>query len=79
MLILAAALAGCQLNKPDSKVEYRTVTPDPQRNTELAGQHNARAVELLKAALAADLFFGPASGGGIRTYDPRVMISPLKR
>ncbi len=65
------ALAGC--TRPEVRVrEYRTVADDPRRDTETARAETARAVRLidagklaeaeeaLKAALAADLFHGPA-------------------
>jgi Flp pilus assembly protein TadD len=61
---------GCQGSPGLSS--YSTVPPDPQRNTDLARQCNARGVALirqgnldeaqkvLKQAVEADLFFGPA-------------------
>lgn len=68
----AAFLGGCQRRTADRFAPYETLTRDPRRDTEAARQHNARAVEMiergkledaekeLKAALSADLFFGPA-------------------
>lgn len=75
LLLLAAAvmLTGCGWEMPSQKPPaYRTTAGDPRRDTELAGMLNARAVQLisqgclaeaevvLKDALAADLFHGPA-------------------
>ncbi|HOF17631.1 MAG TPA: tetratricopeptide repeat protein [Phycisphaerae bacterium] len=66
------SLAGCQWGKSPETAGYQTVAADPHRDTAAAQKLNAEAVKLiqdhhiddaekrLKAALAADLFFGPA-------------------
>ena len=72
VLAVLATASGCA-RKPTSPLDaYQTMGRDPRRDTQAARQHNARAVKLLqdgkltaaevelKAALAADLFFGPA-------------------
>ncbi len=71
-VLLNLAAAGCQMRKPQKPAEYETIAIDPRRNTQAAQQQNAKAVLLikegkleeaekeLKAALAADMFFGPA-------------------
>lgn len=74
-LILTALLissVGCNLNQAKNKSKYETVASDPTRNTQLAKNINAIAVELLeqgnfedaevqlKDALVADVMFGPA-------------------
>lgn len=74
ILALAATMifAGCQPAKPQAAGEYRTRADDPRRDSSAAGDHNAEGVHHLekgrldeaeknfKAALAADMFFGPA-------------------
>jgi Tfp pilus assembly protein PilF len=74
MLLVAVltALGGCQMEGQIDPSRYATVHPDPRRDTQRAAELNAKAVALLKdghlaqaekelqAALAADLFFGPA-------------------
>ena len=71
ILTLLAAM-GCQWRGAGRLDEYETLGADPRRNTQAARRHNAEAVKLLrggrleqaerklKAALAADLFFGAA-------------------
>jgi len=66
------AVGGCQLRKADDLARYETVPADPSRDTEKARALTAKAVAMLKdgqlepaeaelkAALAADLFHGPA-------------------
>ncbi len=63
---------GCQLQQPERSKGYETLMNAPNRDTDTARQYNSDAVRLLKndrieeaenelkAALAADLFFGPA-------------------
>jgi len=63
---------GCHWNRTPQPGEYRTMATDPRRDTEAARRYNSEAVALiekgqielaekkLKAALAADLFLGPA-------------------
>lgn len=72
ILILVAATGGCKRAQSRKPGEYMTVAKDARRDTDGARRHNARAVALidegkldeaeteLKAALEADLFFGPA-------------------
>ena len=73
MLLLASwSLLGCQTPPPPAPGGYQTVAQDPARDTDQARQENAAGIECLKegqwdkaqehlkAALAADLFFGPA-------------------
>ncbi len=72
LIIAVVAMAGCQSQSVESAVNYETVTADPGRDTETARRLNSEALtlmdqdqldqasELLKAALAADVFFGPA-------------------
>ncbi len=65
--------AGCQKPEPPAaSQEYQTVAVDPQRDTDAARRFNAAGVAMLKdsqldaaetefkAALKADMFFGPA-------------------
>jgi len=71
MILLLAAI-GCQGKPPAPAGGYMTRAEDPRRDTRTARKHNAKALELiaksdlaaaeveLKAALGADLFFGPA-------------------
>lgn len=73
-LPLVAVLFGCGYEpiEPAPSRPYRTVAEDPRRNIDLARAENARAVDLvgqenfdaaenaLKAALEADVFYGPA-------------------
>ena len=70
--VLILTMAGCQKQEVAVEPEYQPVAVDPLRDTDTARRHNAAAVELLetdkleeaeaelKAALAADMFFGPA-------------------
>lgn len=70
MILLSAV--GCQRRRDLRLQDYETLANDPRRNTQAAREHNARAVEFLKdnqleqadkelkAAMAMDLFFGPA-------------------
>ena len=73
LLLLALATTGCaKPAHPETAENYKTVTADPRRNTELASQLNAKGLEELherdyakaekffKEALQADMFFGPA-------------------
>ena len=73
VLIVSSALpVGCAPRQAVGQQEYQTVAADPRRDTQTARQHNAAAVERiragdldaaeaeLKAALAADMFYGPA-------------------
>lgn len=73
LLTAAVLLSGCGWTAMSAdQTEYRTTAGDPRRDTELAGMLNARAVQLitqgclaeaeavLKDALSADLFHGPA-------------------
>jgi len=72
MMIPLAAACGCRSSQGGLGDDYMTVAADPRRDTEAARRHNARAVGLigdeklddaereLKAAMGADLFFGPA-------------------
>jgi len=74
VLAIAPLLAGCQWHRSTgpTAASYETLPKDPHRDTEAARQHYAKGVQLLKdgqldqaekafqAALAADLFFGPA-------------------
>jgi Tfp pilus assembly protein PilF len=81
-LILTAT--GCQWHKQDHPAIYRTLALDPNRDTDAARRHNANAIQFLKdsqpelaeaefkAALAADLFFGPAHNNlGTLYYEQR--------
>lgn len=79
-LLLAAS--GCSTSPPSTQPsgEYRTVTLDPRRNTEAA--HNAnqagldhldkgqidKAIQAFKAALTADVTFGPAHNNLGKVY-----------
>ncbi len=70
--IASGALIGCQSESVRSAANYETVVADPDRDTETARRLNSEAltlmdkdqldiaVGLLKSALAADVFFGPA-------------------
>ena len=71
--ILILVAVGCNNNGNNIQTpDYKTVAADPQRDTPKAQVHNASAAKLLacdelqeaekelKAALKADLFFGPA-------------------
>lgn len=72
ILLIAGLMAGCQLNNGPSGRGYQTTGADPSRDTETARIRTAAASKLIKsgrleeaerelrAALAADLFFGPA-------------------
>jgi Tfp pilus assembly protein PilF len=72
-VLLAAGAAGCQWNREAmSPPGYATVAHDPRRDTTAAQEYSARGVERVRAgdmvgaekefraALAADVFFGPA-------------------
>ena len=68
---LGTIMVGCQ-NKQSLKSDYQTVAQDPTRDTPAAAELNCQARKLLdecnldqaeqtlKAALRADLFYGPA-------------------
>lgn len=87
LLILLATLGGCQEpNKPTTQPSpYETIGRDPQRDSTLAGQMNAKATDLIKKcqynqaekeltkALTADMFFGPAHNnlGLVRYYQKK--------
>ncbi len=71
-LVVGLALT-CGCRRQDTRpAEYQTLAQDPNRDTQTARQQNGRALEAmekgdldeaektLKAALAADLFYGPA-------------------
>ncbi len=70
--MLAVAVGGCRSGLDPSDPCYQTVASDPQRDTELARTRNHQAKSLLadgkieqaekvlKQALRADMFFGPA-------------------
>ncbi len=70
--IAGGVLIGCQSESVRSGANYETVVADPDRDTETARRLNSealtlmdkdqldKAVGLLKSALAADVFFGPA-------------------
>ena len=70
--ILFGAMVGCQTDRAASSAGYTTVAKDPRRDTDAARRHNARGIEHLqagrldaaekelRAALEADVFFGPA-------------------
>ena len=70
--LAACLLAGCNFSGRKRRQPYETVTVDPNRDTETARRENARGKALLKAgkpaeaekafkaALTADLFYGPA-------------------
>jgi len=72
MAMLIVAFTGCRKATLPQGRDYQTIRPDPNRDTQEARRRNAAAVQLLsegqlepaekelKAALAADLFFGPA-------------------
>ena len=75
VLLALAALVGCVGRTPaaaEPTGDYATVSADPRRDTEAARQHDARGLQLLcsgeldraelafKAALDADVMFGPA-------------------
>ncbi len=72
LIIASGALAGCQSQSIEPETNYETVTAEPGRDTETARRLNSEALalmdqdrldqaaELLKTALAADVFFGPA-------------------
>jgi len=72
LMLIPLAACGCRASRSGPTDDYMTVAGDPRRDTETARRHNARAVGLigddklddaereLKAALRADLFFGPA-------------------
>jgi Flp pilus assembly protein TadD len=72
MAALALFAAGCRSAGPTAGSDYVTIAEDPRRDTQAARLRNARAARLieegkldeaekhLRAALAADLFFGPA-------------------
>jgi len=72
LMLVSLAACGCRASRGGPGDDYMTVAADPRRDTETARRHNARAVGLigddeldeaereLKAALKADLFFGPA-------------------
>ncbi|MBE3068811.1 MAG: tetratricopeptide repeat protein, partial [Planctomycetes bacterium] len=82
LVLAAACAAGCRSQAPRS-VEYQTLAQDPNRDTETARRENGRALALieqgqleeaekaLKAALAADLFFGPAHNNLAVVYQKR--------
>ena len=71
-MTLAVFLLGCSFGREEAAPKYQTVAVDPRRNTEEAKRMNGQAVqdieagkldaaeEKLKAALDADIFFGPA-------------------
>lgn len=72
---------GCAPHKPGATTrEYRTVAGDPERDAEVARRENDRCVGFLKekkwgaaeaagkAALAADLMFGPAHNNLGKAY-----------
>jgi len=72
LFLVASVLCGCQLRRQRDTQSYQTVAKDPRRDEALARREAARAKSLLesgelaeaekalKAALAADLFHGPA-------------------
>lgn len=69
---MAMLIGGCQTQDNIPPRDYQTVANDPSRDTQLAQSHNAKGAKLLnegkldqaekelRAALAADLFFGPS-------------------
>ena len=71
-LALLSVCVGCRSQQPSPYSDYRTAPADLKRDTEAARKRNAAAVGFLrdgkldkaekelKAALGADLFFGPA-------------------
>jgi Tfp pilus assembly protein PilF len=71
-LLPAILTAGCQWNRAPTAPAYETTARDPQRNTAAAQDRSAKGVALVKegnieeaekefrAALSADVFFGPA-------------------
>ena len=80
-LACLALLAGCNTAAPRAGADrYETVTPEPNRNADLARRENARAVALmdagdrtgaeaaLKSALAADVMCGPAHNNLGKVY-----------
>jgi Tfp pilus assembly protein PilF len=83
LFVAAALLAGCATpssRAPAKPAGYQTVAADPLRDTDLARAEHARAVGLLekgdydaaeaalKAALTADLMFGPAHNNLGKVY-----------
>ena len=70
-LVLLGFVQGCGFSRPAGP-DYQTVSEDPRRDTDLARRRNAEAIRLidegklqeaeqvLKAALDADVMFGPA-------------------
>ncbi|WP_428940615.1 tetratricopeptide repeat protein [Fontivita pretiosa] len=82
LLALLAGLSciGCRSGKSDAGNSYRTVARDPTRDTDRARQLNAKGVELLnkgewekaqqqlRAALEADVTFGPAHNNLGKAY-----------
>ncbi len=71
-VLLSALVIGCQNQSTTRFGQHQTSAKDPRRDTDSARRLNAEAVKLLsddqaeeaekklKAALSADLFFGPA-------------------
>jgi Tfp pilus assembly protein PilF len=79
-VLLPLAFAGCA-SRPDAEDGgYETVRPDPRRDGDVAERHNAEAVRRmargdydgaereLKAALAADVMYGPAHNNLGKAY-----------
>jgi Tfp pilus assembly protein PilF len=72
LLSFLAPMIGCQGNQAGTKADYETLAEPPNRNTDVARSHNIHAVSLmgdgilekaeqeLKAALSADMFYGPS-------------------
>jgi len=78
--LLGAGCAGGSSRAPAKPARYQTAAPDPLRDTDLARAEHARAVGLmdkedydaaeaaLKAALTADVMFGPAHNNLGKVY-----------
>jgi len=80
-IALGAAVWGCAKKPPSTAVsQYQTVGKDPRRDTDAARAKNAEALDamargnydraesLLKAALTADIMFGPAHNNLGKVY-----------
>ena len=75
-----ATLQGCAAHRPAAEPAYETVADGPGRDARTAEQHHARAARLiaegewdqaeaaLKAALAADVMYGPAHNNLGKVY-----------